>query len=105
MSHGRAIAACAVLPSRRYRARPAGLRLEDGPVIVPRIAGALKQLAPLLGPEVGLRRQHPVLEELALLGRAVGIDLDEARARRDALQLAHGCEAALGLEVVHRVDG
>src|SRR5258706_14371448 len=60
---------------------------DDRPVVVPGIAGLLERLLPAVGVVVVLGGQDPLHEHRALLGRAVGVDLDVALAGRQALHL------------------
>src|SRR5262245_62384796 len=64
--------------------------LDDGPVVIASIAGLLEQLDPAVRIVVELSRQHPFLEQFLLFRGAIGIDLNKAFSRREALDLAQG---------------
>src|SRR5579871_4881991 len=87
--------------ARRGSFRPL---LDDGPVIIAGVAGLLEQLDPAVRIVVELGGQDPFLEQRLLLRRAVGIDLDKAAARRQALDLAQRRDQFGALEIVHGVE-
>src|SRR5262245_31200072 len=88
----------------RVSHRPFWIDLENRPVIVARIAGLLEQPIPHVGLAESFRRQHPIKKSVTLMIVAVGIDLDIAAPRRDALDLAHRLDAGLVAEIVHHID-
>src|SRR5712671_5803890 len=74
------------------------------PIVVPRIAGASKQLAPHVRFAESLGGEDPIEKDVALLVIAVGIHLDVAASRRDTLDLAHRLDAGLIRKIVHNID-
>src|SRR6185295_18863772 len=77
--------------------------LQYRPVIVPGVAGLLEQAYPFVRIVVVSGGKHPGEEELALLRGAIGVHLDEAASRREPLDLAHGANRVVPLEIVDGV--
>src|SRR5215510_4769585 len=119
--HGRSLARCRAAYTPLHRIRPGRHRpriqqpqgcsppwpapsFDDRPIPVAGVAGFLEELEPALRVVVELRREHPALEDLLLLGRVVAVDDDERVAARDALDLRHGLDGAGTREVVDRIE-
>src|SRR5215208_210977 len=78
-------------PGHAFRAACGGCSkrlLDDGPVIIARIAGLVEQLDPAVRVVMEFGGEHPFLEQRLLFRRAIGVHLDEALAGRQALDFA-----------------
>src|SRR4051812_12628946 len=76
----------------------------NGPIVVALVTCLIEQPDPALRIIVPLGRQHPVLEDRLLLGCAIGIELNESPAARDALQFGKRPDATAAIQIVDGIE-
>src|ERR1700733_7714505 len=78
--------------------------LDNGPVVVAGVTGLGKDFYPTLWKIMKFRREHPTLEDLLLLGRQIGVNLDESPPATEALDFAHRSNCPRPRKVVDGIE-
>src|SRR5712691_11356579 len=78
--------------------------LNDGPVVIARVAGLLEQPDPAVRVGVELGGQDPFLEQRLLFRRPIGIDLNKPLPRRQALDFTESGDQFVPFQIMDRIE-